>query len=752
MKPDYRIAIKRFDKVYWAVDQYGNVISQPDAFYMDDYFANDWSKMGIKDDRNFRMGGIFRSSSETSYQFIGDAAKILRFIFYSEGPNASAVLQVEKLNKSLTSQPYEIDYECQFNFSKAKDERLSFNVELLDMGVSELIKTREDVIYEIPIWNDTNTKIATLKPMRVFGELAFLTGWPIPEQGNTTTSFTTDAFNYRIYAINVSKTLIKVARFPKAEPIAVADSSKNAFVTGQRFMEATAGGTTSYPVGSENNFLFKALVDIKNVKFNTTIGFFIDNNSGASRIYRGRLWLIDAVTGVYDATWVYQVQSASLPNGSATSFSLTFDPPPFDVPAGKALIMQFGFDAGSGPSDNEHNVAWEKDNRILISFEHYTSAYDVQGLPIDYVGKELIKRITGGKAQFSSSLLTQMNSYSTEYDLIMRDVILMSGDSVRGAPQAVLKISLKDWLKTINVMCGAGLGVRDNKVEVEKMEYFYRTGSNNLIADLGDVSDNAVEPAEDMIFNEIHIGFTPTAYSDSLNGRDETHNTTRYLTPYSRDKKVLDLISPIKADGYGIFDMWVNFSLEKYKPSDNDDTIFALQLNSTPYAYQALQKKYYALYPQDINPNAVLTGILEPTNMPNPGLTPRRCLQRNGRIIKSYFYGVDYEQLKFQTSDRNQNLSSKIATTNNIVENENIFIGDLPDRIFFPFYLNPAVISPKSYKTLFDSNPYGYFKFRWLGVSYLGFPMQVASLNAKPKINTFQLLVTPENNLLDWKR
>ncbi len=733
----YRIAFKKDSTTWYGLDANKQLKLLADPYYMDNDVEN-WSSYGMKDQRNMRMEGFFRSYFESAYQFINDAKIIIWQVLTKYGSQTPIRLYVEN-NKVF-------DYEVALNLGTAREgvtsnQVITVDVEIMEDDIPALVKSREDVTYEIPIWNDANARIANILPFRVRGIMRYLSGWPTRAAGSTTTSFRTSASLIKISSLYVNKTIVEVSDTPANQPASYPDPSANNYVTGQDYEALTGGGNYA----NANNYLLKANVDLKNVVVKVQLPFFVQNHTGTNSTFRLSVSKMNS-SGI--PTQIFSVQSAVINGGTSLNFTISIDNTnnPITLLTGERLILECGM---STVAAQDINIAWEKDRYVDVSFEHYTNSFDVTGLPWWYVGQKLIEKITDGKGAFASNLLTVNSTYADGIDLRMKDVIMLSGDSIRGVDKAVLKISLKHYLAATNSFCCAGLGVEGTTIRIERKDYFYKSSAANLIADLGIISSAEIGYAADTLYNEVHVGNKVQDYDD-INGKDEFNTTSKYLTPVTSDKNVLDLVSPVRTDGYGIFYTWVQYAFQKNKDSSSDNDLFALQIKPNPYTWVNLIPKHGALYPSDISSTYSVTGSLESDRVLNIGLTPRKCLERHGYDIRSMMYGMDNQKLIFQTSDRNQNLQSRISGVKLFKENEDVLISSLGPVLYYPFYLNPNVQSPTNYKLLFDANRYGFFRYTYEGKTHEGYVITSESENAKPKLHKYKLLATNNDNPSSW--
>lgn len=737
MKPHYRISFKDISGNYYhPTNSNGAYVDTTPLYFYRSYVTN-WSEMGIIDERNSRMFGFTRSYTEDNYQFVKIARQIVGWVWLNGGSNAYIELYVEVLDQTIND--YVFDYKSAIDLATASLNRDTLSAKLLDDGIEAKVKSREDITYEIPIDSTTGYRTIEILPMNVLGACKLLTTWPCPgdtSTGSKTVSGTTSA--YKVPFFYVDKTLVSVSDTPGNQPISFSDPALNNFVSGQDFELFNAG--TGMPV-NDDNYIIKANVPIRNVKFRVRIRFHINNTSGFAGNYTATLSKMNAAGTAY--TIIQQFTTATILSSGMLNDYFDFNTLPFNMAVGESLILYFSFSVASAGA-NTHDFAIEKDTPLNISFEHYTDSYTVTGLSWYRAGIELIKRITDGDATFQSQYLTTLHSFASQIDLQPQNLMILSGDSVRGSDNPVLKITLKDYLKASMVMMGLGFGVEGNKCVLEPIAYFMKADSNSLIAEINEVSEiPEITPATDFHFNQLQIGYKEYEY-DGLNGRDEPNTITEYLLPTTNEKKLLDMVSPVRADGYGIFDTWVNYALSENKDSKSDNSLFALQVKPR------ITGTDIALYYTDINPTGVVSGVLDPARTMNIGLTPRKCAQRLGSFLQSCFYGQDDEVLKYQSTTRNSALVTRLSTTIAYAENVNIPLKSLPPRIFQPFYISVSCKSPTNYRALWAAKPNGYFRIKAGGKTYNGFPWRTQDTNAKPKLRELKLLAMPNNSPLTW--
>lgn len=780
MKTPYRYSVS-FDGKWFAKD--GNdIILQSSEYYFYGYLAN-WREIGIEDIRNWRMSGFYRNRAN-NHQFVKALAKVVRSVYYTYGVQGTknintvpAKFHVDRLNTA--TQEYEEDYVSEFDFSTFQDERDQAVCQLMQGGVQELIKNNEDVEYEIPVSGNA-VRTITIEPFLVKGRMDFVSLAPVEESGSTPNRSTNEItlLNYSFFDEKIDFKLASTPNFKPTDVFGVIAAFPTTFGTtsnlefGQPAQERTAGGIDNFETvgiikavrGSSEyvDYLIKTHTALYNVLMQGSINIYLQNNNGSDSSFQMRMYKTDINTGATSVIYTGETKTIAAMTDDTFSYNINAS---FDIEADKVIYLTLRRTAGS-------DCQWmqQEGQGLSVSFDYYTSQFTVKGLTWYEVGKQLVSKATNNTATFESLLLTQAITYKNGIDLRPESLLMLSGDSIRGVAVPKIKISLKDYLKATDVMMCAGLGIEDNKVKIEKRSYFFQrlksSGEQNLLSHLSNLKDWTIEDAEDIRFNELHIGYREGDNEvGGLNGRDEFNTTLKFTSSYTKNKNIMDLVSPVSASGYQIYLTYINYATNENenKDSQNDNTLFALQYKYNP----ATPAVGTALYPSDISSTYQVSGVTDTNRVLNIGLSPKRCLMRHAYWLLSHFYtslnstfgggaATEYT-LTYQTTDRNPDLFSRLSTTLAISETTDVILDAMvtdlgQSRIFYPVYVKPETASPRNYKALWAANRYGVFTTDIEGVTVEGFPLSIKERNEVPKVNEVKLLLTANNTLTDLIR
>lgn len=164
---------------------------------------------------------------------------------------------------------------------------------------------------------------------------------------------------------------------------------------------------------------------------------------------------------------------------------------------------------------------------------------------------------------------------------------------------------------------------------------------------------------EGLVYSSVKVGYDKQDY-DSINGRDEFRFTNEFSTGLKLLDNTLSLISPYRADAYGIEFLVQKRGEDTTDNSSDNDVFFVDCVNNPSTGTLDLYRPYSA---------AQLSGLLSPETMFNIQYSPRFMLEANKKYI-----GTCTNLLKFASSDGNSDVS-----INGVKETDDLSI---PERLF----------------------------------------------------------------------
>lgn len=407
----------------------------------------------------------------------------------------------------------------------------------------------------------------------------------------------------------------------------------------------------------------------------------------------------------------------------------------YSNPTVNTTTLTFSFDETFTINENENvflEASWSGsldlpygESQFTVEFVNRYPATIIKALYPFRVFQLLVDKMTNGQYTVASDWLNSR-----------KDIAITSGDAIRSLPGAKIKTSIADFFKSMN-RWSIGLAVKDDKLIIEPLSFFFQ---DEVITDIGEVKGAEITVAEDICFNTISAGYEKQDYED-VNGRFEFNQGQKWITPITKIIKELDLVSPYRADPYGIEFTRINFAGKTTTDSGSDNDTFMLNIETAlttvdPDSYYKLFRPAYS----------AISGIPHPDSIFNTELTPKKSIIANSAFIHSILELLEAQKNTFVSDDKNAELSTTLDGVT-VTENEDIQIGSLPSKLFRPYYFNFSTQVPINLFEILNTNPYGKIQFTWNDQQWYGFLMDGGIRPATNDSQSWKLLCAPENDL-----
>lgn len=355
---------------------------------------------------------------------------------------------------------------------------------------------------------------------------------------------------------------------------------------------------------------------------------------------------------------------------------------------------------------------------IKVSFSSRSNPRNIMGLrPIQLLEKLIEKATEGRYSLIKSSLLTESE---------MSHMLISSGDAIRSIQGAKIKTSLNDFFDAFKVIGGAcyTFDVQDGieRMVVEHINTFF--DRNNRLTRLNDIKDFKRSVANDYIYNVLKVGYKDNTY-DEVNGRNEFNTELEFSTNADVKSNELKLISPYRADMYGIEFLLQNYESEETRDSQSDNDIFIIHTGG---------KKENEVYL--LNRSEQSSNVLAGDSAFNVFLSPKHCMLRQIEYIKSLF-GFSGSLLKFTSSPKEFNMASSIGE-----EHADVDLSE-HDNLFNPVQYEFETTVDSNISKLIGTNYNGYIDIHGKAK---GFILSVSENPGRNKSQTWKLLELESNN------
>ena len=271
--------------------------------------------------------------------------------------------------------------------------------------------------------------------------------------------------------------------------------------------------------------------------------------------------------------------------------------------------------------------------------------------PISLLNR-LLKSINGEKEGVTCEIASGVDSR-------LDNSLIVAAESIRGLEKAKIYTSYTKFTKWMEAEFGFVPVINDNKVSFVHRDSLF---TDVEIKDLADQwNDFTYSVNASLIYANVKAGYDKQDY-DSVNGRDEFRFTNEYTTGHTLTDNVLDLISPYRADAYGIEFLAAKRG-EDTTDSDSDNDIFFVGASVSGGEYKLIRGGNY-----------LITGVISPESMFNVMYAPRFMIEANKKYI-----GVSASLLAFASSNGNSDIViNGVAETEDIPINESDFtIGEV---------------------------------------------------------------------------
>ena len=498
------------DKKPFYIDTNGLVVEgdpvtllKPDGNPAKLQFSPDgWRDTLIKYGRSLTYWGLFREFT-VPMRFTKDGAAILRAMHWAKGMEGIVYFGKSKLDRRSYPNTYEAWFLGEIDLSKFKqrqqDQTVTANV--MEGGLSKLLEANENTVYDIRIDTDVGKK--TL----------YLDGIPF-----------TNRVEYTVYSGQ------QIAGSPGIQfrwlgmGIIESEGTTQGIIT--QDVQLVIDG--SFP--NEHYFLW-SIDKYISVNVSGTISGQYEGSGGVNPAT-----IHCRITKVKDNAVVQEIAvNTGGPYGEGATFSFSFNEN-IDVAPGERLYIRISvqpdtlrfFDINSGT--------------VVVKYDVTFDPTFCEGLSAYTLFERLVTKLTNGKYGVKSTFLQSRD-----------DLFYTSGPALRKyGSEASIKTTVADFFQETKLRglqrYGVGLAIENNMLIIEELNYFFRS---DVIIDLGIVDDLEVSQAEDIQINTIKTGYRNQTI-DKVNGRDEFNVTQVYTTPHTRIVREMNIVSPYRADMYGI--------------------------------------------------------------------------------------------------------------------------------------------------------------------------------------------------------
>lgn len=675
------------------------------------YTPDGWQDISLAWERNMNMHGVNRSFS-LSLLAVMDGAEILRHIIYTKNFEERIYLLIKRQKLFLDAGKYyfwyKYFYRGEIDLTTAKDNSNgTFSFNLMQGGVTNDLKANFSTRYDISI-GEAGYYYIKMDGVRLISTMNF------------------DCLDgFRISNNDYSNHICPVI-YQSEDGVSAEIDKKTSYV------EAISGNEIQYLKDSSNWITRNTSLHLIEHKIKARIGVkCVSNITGGGLSFR------------------FMTSSQTQANQGLYTFAPAYNPAIgqinwFDVDmtipleSQDKLYLRGVLISPTGARE----VAYEfmPDSYIHISIENTFPHTYIKALKPKRLFEKLTEKLTGYETKCSSALLEDH-----------ANLMLTSGDALRGLDGPMIKTNMSDFFAAFDAVLCAGMGVVNEKIEIEDREHYYK---NENVIHLGKAKSVTGYYLNDEIFANIKIGYNPQDNND-VNGRNEPNTTQIYTSVVKKSSKTYEQISPYRAGPIDIELTRINLDGKTTTDSSSDNDTFIINVDPVPKMLDEQDGDmpagvpYYELKREVYDS---ITGLISPESIFNiEELTPKRLLLKHGPWIRGILSGFETTELTFQSQDKNRSLRT-VKGDSIIDEDVNVFIGSLGTPYVKPWVFDIEIDGMVDLAEMLETNPNRCFSFEHPnGRIYKGFNIKIGQAPNSMEEQSFQLLSTFDNDLTTLK-
>jgi hypothetical protein len=618
------------------------------------------------------FGGVYRTFGD-SFEFAGDSYMLLENEFLTNYLNASTVIVIGVLNNSWT---YNEKIRCNLDFSSYQNNGNTISIKAIDNSAEAIINANKSQVYDIPV--------SSLKSDELYYDRMELNN-----KANFVVIPTEEQTDEGLYVIILPKGIqgpfmlplgYTTSNFPNKNIIDIGDTP----LTDRNYAELLA-----------NHYLVKALTPVT-VKLRISLNIQVGSMNTGKDSY---LWFV-AVKQIYDEEEVLKQTVVEEIQMNPNSFN--------------EIDREYEVDLATGERFYYH-IMPVSGNHILSSPVVLTIS-DVKEISVSYTGRnEPVNFDVFTPNKLLTSILSNMGLTDMTGEVKEGDITIpymIAAESIRDIKNAKVHTSFSKFSEWAKACLGYYYKIEGKKVIFCHLTELY---DPETVKELEYVNGLDISIDNSLIYSGVDVGYEKKDY-DEINGRDEFHVKNSFSTGISINDNIYKLISPYRADCYGIEFLAQKRDEETKDDSSDNDLFFVDAISVLDPSTSSIKLK---LNRQGDRPS----GVLFPSSVFNIAYSPRRMLLANKDILSSCT-----SRLEFTASEGNADAVLWRESEKSPVV--------LDSRYFRVETLKVETIGLSPFPVLYD----GLISFNYNGKKYTGYVSDITEFLGKRQTTEYTLI------------
>ncbi|WP_394901915.1 hypothetical protein [Bacteroides xylanisolvens] len=524
------------------------------------------------------LEGITRTFT-SKFQFVGEAYDLLLSEYLSKYLASSAGITVYTITNNHT---YELLFSCMLDFASLSYDGRVVNMNSIDDSIANIIKANKGTQYEYAVSEIKETYQLYYDRLPYVGNVTHYLGGRTLENGNQYVSPVSGGDHFMTLPMYVGSSEIVSGSGIEVGDVGAGSNLQSCLISSSKSM--------SVKVSIKGVFWWNGSSLAAGVQLKTKSGTLLKEWKGG--------WDGDSIS----LNWESEVA----------------------LSAGDGLVLLGYYES--------------KFAELYFTKLDITMTFPSRGLPISIdaikpitILNRLLKSMNEGKDGILGEIVLSV-------DTRLDDCLILAAESIRGIPEAKLYTSYTKFVNWMEAEFGYVQVIRDNTVcFVHRDDLFSNNNAKDLMSDF---SDFEYKVEESRMYSRVKVGYDKQDY-ESTNGRDEFRFTTEYSTGITITDNVYELISPYRADAYGI-EFLVQKRGKDTTDDESDNDVFIVGAN------HAQGEKEYKLIRTSWN----ISGVLDSDTMFNVMYWQGAMLKANAGYI-----GMFTNKLRYSSSDGNSDVA-----------------------------------------------------------------------------------------------
>lgn len=577
-----------------------------------------WDEVKASFKRN-DYDGVIRTFTN-KFSFAGDARILLLKQYDEDYLNASASIIISTRNNSWL---YNERFSCALNFSTLQDNGSILQINAVDDSVASMIKAKRGTQYEYPV-EEVKSPIPLVYDGLELSESAKWLSTGDIYNGEIGDLLDNDKY---VYA-NFSSNWQPMQLYTEATDINIGNATEILDQSYMAFQDQYLDGDGNVADGyKDENTIVTALKSVK-LSVDINFNFFIRYQSlawGSAHGVALRLAKIGTdnktTTVIIEHFWTTPEETLQ-----EKEYSEHFDVP---LDKGEKLVLMCKLECtliGGGSARVYYPMS--SDSRVTVSWKNRINPVEMDVIKPDTLLNRLLKSINGEKDGLTGVI-------EGTGDRRLDNCMLLAAESARKIPGAKIYTSFTKFANWMSYVFGYAYDISGNTVTFRHRSKYF---SDDVVKRIDDLSDYEMKVNSALVYSRIRIGFDKQDY-DTANGKDEFRFTNEYTTGVTMTDNSLEMISPYRADAYGI-EFLADKIGEDTTDNESDTDLFMVGVKSDSSGLKYILNRDY-----------LMGGVLSPDTMFNAMFSPSSMVLANEAYI-----GSSVEMLTFASSDGNSDV------------------------------------------------------------------------------------------------